>query len=208
MPANEGTGLPQAPQPIKWNRISTFTEGAKVFIGGRIKSKNNRLSFETEKEQPLMVIFYSCQDEELPSSIIRAARTRNEYWNGITPISVVIGVMALIYIASTYLDRPAFRLTVISALAAVFIPVLPIFPPGFLFTLLYRRLSWNARKLRSDFDLARLGFLPESSVRSVKNFALKAYATEALAWIVMFLGISVNLVFIFLILYLFKIISF
>jgi len=208
LPIHEGTGLPQAPELIKWNRISTFTEGAKVFIGGRLKVNNNRLNFETEKEQPLMVIFYNCPDADFPSSIIQAARTRNEYWNSVTPVSIVIGVMALIYIASSFLDRPAFRLTVISALAAVFIPVLPIFPPGFLFTLLYRRISWSARKLRADYDLARFGFLVQIPPRLVKYFALRAYALEAFAWIVMLLGISVNLVFIFLILYLFRIISF
>jgi len=208
LPIREGAALPQAPEPIKWNRISTITEGAKVFIGGRLKTNKNRLNFVTEKDQPLMVIFYNCPDAELPPSIIRAARTRNEYWNNITPVSIVIGVMALIYIASAYLDRPAFRLTVISALVAVFIPVLPIFPPGFLFTLLYRRISWNARKLRADYDLARFNMLPESSPEFANNFALLAYALEALAWVVMIIGISMNLIFIFMILYLFRIISF
>jgi len=208
LPLHEGTGLPQPPQPIKWHRISAFSEGTKVFIGGRLKTHNNRLNFTAEKDQPLMVIFYNCPDALLPSSIIRAARTRNEYWNSITPISIVIGVMALIYIASSYLDRPAFRLTVITALAAVFIPVLPIFPPGFLLTLLNRRISWNARKLRADHDLAHFGFLPDSTPELAKKLALRAYALEGFAWIIMLLGITLNLVFIFMILYLFKIISF
>lgn len=208
LPVNEGTGLPQAPEPVKWNRISTITEGAKVFIGGRIKSDNNRMNFITEKEMPLMVIFYNCPDDELPSSIIRAARTRNDYWNSITVVSIVIGVMSLLYIASLFLDRPAFRLTVISALAAVFIPVLPIFPPGFLFTLLYRRLTWNARNLRAEYDLARFGFMPELSAQDVKKFAHRAYALEVFACLVMVFGVVINLVFIFLILNLFKVISF
>ncbi|MCL2211151.1 MAG: hypothetical protein FWB95_04445 [Treponema sp.] len=208
LPVHEGSGLPHEPEQIKWNRISAITEGTKVFIGGRLKTTDNRLNFVTENDQPLMVIFYNCPDEQLHASIIRAARTRNEYWNNITPVSIVIGVMALIYIASSYLDRPAFRLTVITALVSVFIPILPIFPPGFLFTLLYRRFSWSARKLRADHDLIRFGFMPEFSLQLANKIALQAYTLEAVAWIVMVLGIAVNLIFIFLTLYLFRIISF
>ncbi|MCL2758798.1 MAG: hypothetical protein FWD22_01130 [Treponema sp.] len=208
LPIHEGDGFPDAPEQIRWNRISTITEGAKVYIGGQIEMQNNRLSFVSTKEQPLMVIFYNCPDAELSSTIIRAARARNEYWNSATPISLVIGALALIYIAASYLSRPAFRLTVITALAAVFIPILHVFPPGFLFTTLYKRLTWNALKLRADYDLARFGLLAGSSPRLAVYFARRAYLLEALAWILMLLGISLNLVFIFIILYLFQVISF
>ena len=156
LPVTEGEGTPEAPEQIRWNRVSTLTEGAKVFIGGQIKTQNNRLSFCSTKENPLMVLFYNCPDTELAGSLIRAARTRNEYWNSFTPVSLVIGALALIYMAASFLGRPAFRLTVISALVAVFVPALPVVPPGILFTVLYRRMSWHARKLRSYWDLVRL----------------------------------------------------
>ncbi|WP_461248482.1 hypothetical protein [Treponema sp. R6D11] len=32
---HDGDGFPEAPQEIRWNRVSTITEGAKVFIAGR-----------------------------------------------------------------------------------------------------------------------------------------------------------------------------
>jgi len=156
LPINEGEGVPEPPGQIRWNRVSTITEGAKVFIGGQIKNENDRLNFCSTKENPLMVIFYDCPDTELTSAIIRSSRTRNEYWNSVTPISIVIGALALIYIAASFLNRPAFRLTVISSLIAVFVPIIPLFPPGILFTGLYRRLTWDARKLRAYWDIARL----------------------------------------------------
>jgi len=208
LPVHEGAGLPEAPEQIRWNRVSTLTEGLKVFIGGKLNIKNNRMNFESAKDQPLMVIFYSCPDDELPVNIIRAARTRNDYWNSITPVSIVIGALILIYIAASYLGRPAFRLTVISALAAVFIPILPIFPPGIIFTSLYKRLTWNARKLRADSDLARFDLLPGSTKRLAKYFALRSFTLEAAAWVLVLFGVCINIVFIFLILLLFEIISF
>jgi hypothetical protein len=208
LPIHEGEGFPEEPQRIRWNRVSTIPEGAKVFIGGKIKNHDDRLSFVSTKEQPLMVIFYNCPDSALAEAIIRAARTRNEYWNNITPASLVIGALALIYIAASYLGRPAFRLTVITALAAVFIPILPVFPPGILLTSLYRRLTWNSRKLRANYDLARFGLLANSTPMLAKYIALRAYVLEFFAWILVLAGICINIIFIFLILYLFRLISF
>jgi len=169
LPENEGEGIPEAPEQIRWNRVSTLTEGAKVFIGGQIKTRNNRLSFCSTKEKPLTVLFYNCPDTELTGVIIRAARTRNEYWNSLTPISIAIGALALVYMAASFLGRPAFRLTVISALVAIFVPVLPVIPPGILFTVLYRRITWHARMFRSYRDLAHLPLrylLPEYPKRT------------------------------------------
>jgi hypothetical protein len=208
LPPHEGQGFPEAPQRIRWNRVSTITEGTKVFIAGTVKKKDDRLSFVSTKELGLMVIFYDCPDSDLVSAIITASRTRNEYWNNITPVSLAIGALALVYIAASYLGRPAFRLTVISALSAVFIPILPVFPPGIIFTSLYRRLSWDSRKLRANCDLARYGLLPGSSQKLANFFALRAYTLESFAWVLMLTGICINIVFICLIFYLFRIISF
>ncbi|MDR0504021.1 MAG: hypothetical protein LBH16_11960 [Treponema sp.] len=277
MPKHEGEAAPEAPEQIHWNRISALNEGAKVFIGGVLKTQNDRLNFVTTREKPLMVIFYDCPDEALTDGLIRAARTRNEYWNSITPISIVIGALALIYIAASFLDRPAFRLTVISAMLALFVPVLPIFPPGLLLTVVYRRMTWHARRLRALWDLVCLplrylpqgkessllstgekygyvtldsltaeitrknipflvpglteynkkeqmyfygilnedaglpekskdpfvsfGLLPANPVTLARFYAVKAYSLEALAWIIQILGIGVNIVFIYLLLF-------
>jgi len=208
LPIHEGDKLPEAPEQIRWNRVSTLTEGSKVFIGGQLETHDNRLNFVSSKEQPLVVIFYNCPDAELSSAIIRSARTRNDYWNNITPISIAIGAATLIYIAASLLGRPAFRFTVISVLISVFIPILPIFPPGFLFTVMYRRLSWNARKLRAYWDLAHYGLLSGAPKNTTKRYALRAYTLEIIAWVIMLFGICINIFFIYLILYLFQVISF
>jgi len=208
LPENEGDEEPNAPSQIRWNRVSALSEGVKVFVAGVIKTRDNRQSFSSTRENPLTVIFYSCPDDELTEEIIRAARIKGEYWNSLTPASIVIGALSLIVIASLYLGRPAFHLAVISSLIAVFIPVYPILPPGFLLTLIYQRVSRNARKTRIKCDFALFDLIPGETKESVKHYAVKAYSLEVIAWIIMLAGIAINIVFIFLILSLFQVVSF
>jgi len=277
LPKNEGNETPEAPEQIRWNRVSTLTEGVKVYIGGQIKMQNNRLNFISTKENPLIVIFYNCSETELTGEIIRCARTYNEYWNTITPASLVIGALSLIYIAVSFLNRPAFRITVIYALAAVFIPILPVIPPGLLFTALHLRIRQYSTKFRTYWELARLplrylkpgedsavlttgekygfvklnslpvnagkeetpflipegfmekgkhelfffgitgangglpavskdkfasyGILPANPALLTRRYAVRAYITDILAWLVLFFGIITNIIFIFIILH-------
>ena len=217
LPKHEEAGEPDAPEQIRWNRVSTLSEGIKVFVGGQLKMMNNRFIFTSTKEKPLTVIFYSCPDNRLANGIIRAARTRNEYWNSITPISIAVGALCLIYIAASYLGRPAYLLTLISAFAAVFIPVLPFLPPGLIFTALYRRFTWYARKQRVNRDLANYKRLSDDSVNhdsaahkqsEAKRYAIKAYSMEVIAWVLMLTGVVLNIVFVFLVLNYFHVISF
>ena len=213
LPRNNDDEIPEAPEQIRWNRVSTLNEGVKVYISGCVKLKNNRLNFISTKDNPLIIIFYNCPESELPEKIIISARTHNEYWNSLTPVSIGTGTLSLVYFAASFLNRPAFRVTVISALVAIFIPILPFIPPGLLFTNLFRRISWNARKLRAYRDLARFNLLTlgadkENNKNHVRSYAIRAYALETLAWVLMLFGISVNIVFIFLILFLFNVISF
>jgi len=281
LPVHDGEGIPEPPEKVRWNDVSTLSEGIKVFIGGQIKMQDNRMSFVSTKEMPLTVIFYNCPDSVLTDEIIRSARTRNEYWNNITPVSIVIGALSLFCVAAYFLNRPAYHLTIITALVAVFLPILPMFPPGLLLTLLYRRITWHARKLRAYWDIVRLpvcylkegkestilgstgekygfvkinspsdaeentpfliteydkeenpewhlfgiltsenllpkksssdpfvtfGLLHGSPKQLASRYAIKAYTMEVLAWFLLLSGISINVVFIFVILSLLRII--
>jgi len=163
LPIHKGEDTPnnidpgeELPERINWNKITTLTEGAKVYVGGSLVYQDDRRIFITTKEEPLTVIFFDGPDRSLTSRAISAGRNRNEYWNYITPYSLAIGALCLILIAVSYLHRPAFRLTVITAVVAVFIPLFPIIPPGVLLTAIHRRLLWQARKFMAYSDLARL----------------------------------------------------
>ena len=146
----------ESPEKISWERVSALTEGARVFVGGLLAYRNGRWSFASTKETPLIVIFFDGPDEALASMAIKAGRLRSEYWNSITPYALILGALFQIIMATMFLSRPAFRLTVIVSFIALFIPLYPIIPPGLLFAIIYRRIAWRSRILRIYADFARL----------------------------------------------------
>jgi hypothetical protein len=166
MRGGEDTGIPamsdpgdEAPEKVHWKTVSSSTEGAKVFVGGTLSQVHGRLSFVSTKKNPLTVIFYDGDDSSLAAGVIWAGRQGGEYFNRITPYSILTGGLCLLILAATFLPRPAFRPTVIAAIAAIFTPLLPLVPPGILFTAAYRRLTRRSRILRSYSDLAKLPLL-------------------------------------------------
>ena len=169
-----------APEKIRWERVSSLTEGAKVFIGGLLACRNGQWSFESTKAHPLMVIFFDGDDQHLASMVKRAGRHRSDYWNFITPFSLVLGALSQIFIAVLFIPRPAFRLTVIVSFIALFIPLYPIIPPGLLFSMIFRRLTWKSRVLRINIE-------------NVRHSAVFAYILETLAWLILLTGIGLNI---------------
>jgi hypothetical protein len=146
----------EAPERIRWDRVSSLTKGAKVFVGGTLVKQQDRWVFASTKKHPLLVIFYDGSDRSITIRTIRAGRNKNEYWNAVTPYSFVGGTCCQLGIAVSFLARPAFRFTALIACVAMFTPLFPLFPPGVLFTLLYRRLWWRARIFRAYRDILRL----------------------------------------------------
>ncbi|AEF82764.1 hypothetical protein [Leadbettera azotonutricia] len=146
----------EAPERIQWDRIAALTGEAKVFVGGTVAVKNKRRVFVSTPEKSLLVLFYEGGDRFLAIRAIRAGRAKNEYINRFTPYSLILGAFAQIIIALAFFSRPAFREVTVSALTALFIPLLPWVPPGILFTIVYRRLWWRVCILRAYRDLAAL----------------------------------------------------
>lgn len=146
----------EAPERIRWDRVSTLTEGARVFIGGLLRPLDNRMTFVSTKENPLLVIFYDGPERSLTNGVVRAGQRQNEYWNRLTPYSLTLGAFSLIIMVFSFLPRPAFRLTSITAFIALFIPFYPFLPPGMIFTMLYRRLRRQAGIYQFCRDLVRL----------------------------------------------------
>ena len=176
-----------APEKIRWERVSALTEGAKVFIGGLLTCNNGRCSFVSTKNHPLMVIFFDGDDRHLAATVNRAGRHRSDYWNFITPFSLILGALSQILIAVLFIPRPAFRLTVIVSFVALFIPLYPIIPPGLLFTMIFRRLTWKSRMLRINSSNAG-------------HSSATAYLLEILAWLILLTGIGLNILIINLVL--------
>ncbi|MCL2609613.1 MAG: hypothetical protein FWD94_06915 [Treponema sp.] len=155
-----GTGEIAEPGESQAEKIrperSALAEGTKVFVGGQLARIEGRWTFASSRTLPLMVIFHDGQESSLAANAIWAGRQRGEYLNRLTPYSLVFGTLCLLSMASYFLPRPAFRPAVLASLVAIFVPLLPLVPPGLLCTIAYRSLTWRARILRAYADLARL----------------------------------------------------
>jgi len=187
----------EVPVKIRWGRVSTLTEGARVFVGGSLVYREERWQYVSTKKEPLIVIFYDGPDSLFATRVIQSCRELWEYWNAITPYSLVIGALCLILVAFSFLHRPVFRPTVIVSFVSLFIPLYPFIPPGLLFTVLCRRLACKSRIFKAYSDLARLSLQPEesNSPKLARQFLIKAYALEVFTWILLLTGIGLNIVF-------------
>jgi len=188
-------------ETFRWDKVSSLTEGTKVFIGGLLAFLDGRWVFASTKENPLMIILYDGEDDSFAARIIRAGGSRKNYWNNVTLYSLIVGALCQIFIAATFLYRPAFRLTVIVSLLALCVPLYSILPPGLLCTVVYRWLSWKSRIQRAYGDLARFGFLPEGVEKLPPvQYTARAYCLEAAAWVMLLAGIGLNIFFLRIIL--------
>ncbi|MDR2807528.1 MAG: hypothetical protein LBB43_00800 [Spirochaetaceae bacterium] len=146
------SGIQAEVKRIHWNKITTLIEGGRVYVGGSLRMHNDRLVFSGTKKEPIIIIFYGDNDRSLNERVLWAGRNNNQYFNSITPYSLAAGTFSFLCIAFSFLNRPAFRLTVLIATLAIFIPLFPVLPPGILFTSLYSKLWRQTRTLRSYRD--------------------------------------------------------
>lgn len=140
-------------QRLRWSQVPLVLEDSKVYVAGPYCTQDNRSFFCSTKEAPLMVLLFDGNEQYMVYRVLAAARSHNEYWNGITPYSLALGVFSQLLIAAFYSARPALRLSVLVALTAVCIPILPLLPPGVLLTSFYRRWWRRARQYRSNRDV-------------------------------------------------------
>ena len=193
----------EVPQKINWKRKSHLIRESKVFAGGSLAARDNRLVFSSEPNRPLFVIFYEGSEKDLSIRAVRAGRHNNEYFNFLTPYAFILGAFSQIIIAITNLPRPTHRKEFIAALIALFTPLLPWIPPGILFSIIYRRLWIQARMYRARRDLAKYP-IPELVIDGnpenlVRRYTWKAYMLEIISWILLLCGIGVNILFIVLV---------
>ena len=183
-------------EPFRWDNISALAEGTKVFVGGLLSRADGRWNFTSTKENPLMIILYDGPDSSLAARIIYAGGSRRNYWNNFTLYSLIIGALCQLFIAASFLYRPAFQLTVTVSLLALFIPLYPILPPGLLFTIMFRWLSWKSRVQRTYRDLARFGFFPDGMKKLPPvQYMARAYCLETASWVMLLAGIGLNIFF-------------
>ncbi|HAK44470.1 MAG TPA: hypothetical protein DCO79_00900 [Spirochaeta sp.] len=149
--------LPQdMPKRIKWERVYSLTQGTGVVLSGQVYVENGTPVFRNTEEQPLLVIIYDGKKESILRRSIWTGRQLNEFWNNLTPLSLITGSFFLFVL--TFFSYRQFGSDTPTILAAVmsFIPLLPFLPPGIVLYFIFRRLWRSGRYLRGERDLLRL----------------------------------------------------
>jgi hypothetical protein len=182
---------------IRWNKLSLLTAGSTVFIGGLLEDRGGRKTFVSDKKHPLIIIFYECSPQNLAFSVMCSGRIKSEYFNPITPYALIVGIFSMIYIAQNFYMRPAYRLTVLGAVIAMFSPLFPALPPGLVFTILQKRVRLHASfiKIRRDIDLSKTNERCKPHTAAYCHATFKAVLFESLAWFLQISGIVLNVFF-------------
>lgn len=152
----EKEGIEESPKVVRWERISSLTEGTKVFISGILFANAGRYYFKAAKNHELLVIIYDGDDRSLLRRSIQYGRQMNEYWNQFTPAALGVGFLSLIILASVLMKSSFYRLGSLLSLTFGLVPFLPFIPPGVLFFWTYRRFWRKGRNYRAKRDLVRL----------------------------------------------------
>jgi hypothetical protein len=156
-PLSDRVGIPSdPPTSARWERLSSLPEGTGMFVAGPLYADSGRPKFRAGPDQKLLVVLYDGAPETVLRRCIVTGRQRNEYWNQITPISLVAGALALLLAAYVLIQQPLSRLPAIIAGGLGLVPILPMLPPGVPLFFFYRRLWRRGRGLRAERDVLRL----------------------------------------------------
>ena len=142
--------------PMRWNEVFSLTEGTKVYLFGELGVERGRYVLGSSRQMTLTVIIYNEDPFTLIPRAVWSGRQSNEYWNALTPWSLLIGVLLLL-ISTAWLFQNAadYRLPFLGLLLAL-MPMVLFLPPGFFLFHLYKRFWDRGRKARAERDLMQL----------------------------------------------------
>ena len=146
----------EMPQIISWNRIFSLPENSEMMIAGPLFRKEGKGIFKRTEENKLTVILFDGSRETLLKRAVWAGRHRNEFWNYLTPVSILIGSFTIFIAAYTVASGISSNFFRIFSISLSLIPVVPLFPPGVVFFFLYRRLWREGRFIRAERDILKL----------------------------------------------------
>ncbi|MBI9107975.1 MAG: hypothetical protein JEZ04_14600 [Spirochaetales bacterium] len=149
--------LPQEmPKKLNWERVYSLAQGTGFLLSGAVYLDNGNPVFCQTPEHPLLVIIYDGKRDTILRRSVWCGRQLNEYWNALTPPSLLAGSFSLFVLAYVFFRRPDMRMFSIFILLLSMVPVMPILPPGLFFYSVYKRLWKSGRLLRGERDLLRL----------------------------------------------------
>lgn len=164
---NEEALPDEMPSRVSWSKILSLPESTRIFLSGPLYSERGQGVFRSNSRHPLTVVIYDGDQETILRRSIWGGRQRNEYWNQVTPASLIAGSASLLILSYNLLRTAAMRLSALTALSLSLTPFIPFLPPGILLYFFYRYLWRKGRFNRAERDLIRLPlrYFGESEVR-------------------------------------------
>lgn len=148
----------QPPQRIGWKHLGTLPERSRFFVAGKLLHEEGRSLFKNDREIPLIVLLYEGADETVLARAITSGRQKNEYWNFLTPVSLAVGFVSLLFVAYITIRLPQYRSAGILSLALALVPNTFFVPPGIMFFYFYNYFWNRGREHRAKRDLVALPF--------------------------------------------------
>lgn len=146
----------RSPAITKWKDMGSLPEGTQFFVYGVLARDTLVPMFRSSADHPLMVIIHDVKPGQFLSRAIRTGRQRNEYWNSISPLSFLSGVMAQMIFIIRLLQQNPDSLMLLLHIPLALLPGIILMPPGIFLYFLYRKLWRKGRAYRQERDLLRL----------------------------------------------------
>jgi hypothetical protein len=195
----DGTLPDTTPRVVMWKEMSALVEGSRFFVAGELQRMGSDLTFSSwiDGTEPPLVIMYDCPDSVVLDRAIWTGRQRNEYWNHITPVSLIVGFLGQLLWVMRIFEQS--RLYALIGVVIALIPVLPLLPPGVLGYYVYRKMWRRARRIRATRDIVALRGLRSDKTTeslwghsSLQRYNTGASAREILAVVLLISGMAVN----------------
>jgi hypothetical protein len=177
------------PRVVTWKHLFALAEGTHFFVAGTVQEYQGAPMFSVSGKQHPLVVLYDCPESAVLRRGTWTGRQRNEYWNSLTPLSLIAGVFAnLVLLVFVFPDS---RLASLQAFTAAVLPLMPLMPPGVVGYYFYRRIWRRARRCRAISDVLRTGREGRAPKRG-NDLRRDAYRLEFGAIIVLLGSLALN----------------
>ena len=105
-PREGGMGDGDSLERVRWSSLPSIPPVARAYAIGQAKLAGGRMVLGPGNGKPVLLIIHDGRDSDVELRAIWNGRQRNEYWNPLTQVSLVAGLLAMSVIVSWVLaDR-------------------------------------------------------------------------------------------------------
>ncbi|NNM68214.1 MAG: hypothetical protein HKM06_09410, partial [Spirochaetales bacterium] len=180
----------EPPRRVFWKDLRALPEGVPFWVAGNLSAgPDGRVCFRNA-ETHLLLVAYEGRPETVVARTLWSSRQKIEHWNFITPLSLAVGLMALLIAGYFSLRQPGGRAEGLIALALALVPSTFFLPPGIAFFYAFNKLWTESRHQRGLRDLAFLKNPLDHAARL--QYRKKARRGELLAQVLFLIGAGTN----------------